>query len=853
MLLALLIPTQASQQLTGNYIQAAYDDEGVWNDTDSLGEGLEFDNTGAGTSFCDFTYPGTPWTHVQAEWDQSSSSEDYYVNSTYGATATAVSETDASTASEMVSIHEWTMGDLSVTKVEIWGVSDTIMSVNYIVTNNGTDDATDFRIIHAIDPDQDANSCTSSSSSYNTYNSVEDLDTDGNDDMVQSVGPYSDWTIGFYGCDSSDTYGHNSSWDRDADATLTDYAGASGDYAMYWRHDEATIVAGDTITFGFLVTMADNEADAQTNVLAASTCGSVDADGDGFISSSYGGDDCDDSDASTYPGAAELDSTTDCMTDVDGDGYGEESPATGVTAGTDCDDSDSSISPAGTETTGDGVDSDCDGTEVCWADDDGDSYGDASSTVSSSDTDCDDAGEADDDDDCDDASDTTYPGAAEYDSSTDCLSDADEDGYGDSSATGDVTAGTDCDDDDADIYPGATETVADGVDDDCDGGDTCYTDDDGDSYGDTDTVDSSDLDCTDAGEADDSEDCDDTDADAYPGSAELDSTTDCMADADGDGYGDDDPATGVTAGTDCDDSTSAAYPGADEYCDGIDNDCDDEIDEDDSLDVSTWYADTDTDSYGDPGVSDIDCDQPSGYVADNTDCDDTNPDAWPGATEIPYDGIDQDCDGSDWCDVDGDGYAAVECGGDDCDDSDAEIHPGATEIWYDGVDQDCDAWSDYDADGDGYDSASYGGEDCDDADDATYPGAPDEPYDGIINDCDDADEYDQDGDGYLGGDEGDDCDDANSDINPGATEDWYDGVDQDCDGNDDDQDGDGVPVDLDCDDEDPDVGEACDSGDTGLGGEYLGGTCQGCATGTPAGGLAALALMGLALLRRRRD
>ncbi len=155
MLLALLIPSQASQQLTGDYIQAAYDDEGVWNDTDSLGEGLEFDSTGAGTSFCDFTYPGTPWTHVEAEWDQSGSSEDYYVNSTYGATATAVSETDASTSSEMVSIHAWTMGDLSVTKVEIWEVSGTVISINYVVTNDGTDDATDFRIIHAVDPDQD--------------------------------------------------------------------------------------------------------------------------------------------------------------------------------------------------------------------------------------------------------------------------------------------------------------------------------------------------------------------------------------------------------------------------------------------------------------------------------------------------------------------------------------------------------------------------------------------------------------------------------------------------------------------------------------------------------------------------
>ena len=49
----------------------------------------------------------------------------------------------------------------------------------------------------------------------------------------------------------------------------------------------------------------------------------------------------------------------------------------------------------------------------------------------------------------------------------------------------------------------------------------------------------------------------------------------------------------------------------------------------------------------------------------------------------------------------------------DCDDADADAWPGAAEIWYDGQDEGCDGGSDYDADGDGQDSATYGGEDCD--------------------------------------------------------------------------------------------------------------------------------------------
>ncbi|MES2639054.1 MAG: MopE-related protein, partial [Myxococcota bacterium] len=159
---------------------------------------------------------------------------------------------------------------------------------------------------------------------------------------------------------------------------------------------------------------------------------------------------------------------------------------------------------------------------------------------------------------------------------------------------------------------------------------------------------------------------------------------------------------------------------------------------------------------------------------------------YPGATEVWYDGTDQDCDGSD-DDQDGDGYARA----DDCSDTDAAINPGAAEVWYDGTDQDCDG-NDDDQDGDGYARV----DDCADADAAVNPGAAEVWYDGTDQDCDGNDD-DQDADGYA---LADDCDDTDAAVNPGAAEAWYDGTDQDCDGNDDDRDLDGSRVDADCDD-----------------------------------------------------
>ncbi|MCP4920524.1 MAG: hypothetical protein GY913_26800 [Proteobacteria bacterium] len=145
-------------------------------------------------------------------------------------------------------------------------------------------------------------------------------------------------------------------------------------------------------------------------------------------------------------------------------------------------------------------------------------------------------------------------------------------------------------------------------------------------------------------------------------------------------------------------------------------------------------ADSEAQLDNEPGCADRDEDTHTDVACGGDDCNDNDPSVHPGADEIPYDGLDQDCDGQDLADVDGDGYEGD--GGLDCDDEDPDIHPGADEVAKDGIDQDCDGVDDLDGDGDGFDDEAFGGEDCDDEDPSVHPDAHDWMSDGVDADCD---------------------------------------------------------------------------------------------------------------------
>ena len=320
-------------------------------------------------------------------------------------------------------------------------------------------------------------------------------------------------------------------------------------------------------------------------------------------------------------------------------------------------------------------------------------------------------------------------------------------------------------------------------------------------------------------------------------------------DFDGDGEPDDE---------DCAPQDATIYTGApDPYGDGIDSDCDNCASGGDGID-------RDCDGY--PANADLSLEDRARY-----DCNDNDPETNPDATDIPNDGLDQDCDDEDCVDLDGDG----ECAGiNDCDDDDPLVYLGAEEL-ADCIDHDCDglqsegtAATDDDSDGscEGVDLgqglqccdptqevgdcddddpaanlndldgdevntcgedgvADSGDEDCDDGDDDRAPGMA-EICDDKDNDCDDAlppNEVDTDGDGWALC-EGD-CDDEDASRRPGDLDfDGFSTCTDDC------NDGDPTltPVDADldgfstctgeCDDSNPTVypgaAELCDGLDT---------------------------------------
>ena len=463
--------------------------------------------------------------------------------------------------------------------------------------------------------------------------------------------------------------------------------------------------------------------------------------------------DCDDADASTYPGASQVcdGKNNDCShtgwPDLNGTNEYDDDDDTFTECSEDCDDADETMYPGATQLC-DGKNNDC--SDPNWPDlpaDEKDNDGDHFSKCQG---------------DCNNSNASIYPDAPQIcdGKNNDCnhpnwpgLAGTNEyDDDGDSYEE----CENDCDDADSSVYPGASQ-VCDGKNNDCSDvnwpnlNGTNEYDYDGDTF----------TECT--------NDCDGNDPSVYPGASQVcDGKNNDCSDANwpnlnGTNEYDDDTDTFMECAGDCNDADVSVYPGATQVCDGKNNDCND----------PNWPNLNGTNEYDDDTDTLTEC---------SGDCDDGDASVYPGASQV-CDGKNNDCSDPGWPsvpldEVDNDSDALAECQG-DCNDADASVYPGAPQVC-DGKNNDCNDpnWpnlngtNDYDDDTDTFTECTG---DCNDEDASVYPGAS-QVCDGKNNDCNDpswpnltgTNEYDDDTDTFT--ECAADCNDADASVYPGASQ-----------------------------------------------------------------------------------
>jgi len=208
---------------TGNGLEVAYNEHGLWNDT-TIGQGLEYNGI-------PISYPGIPWQQVSIAYNNIVQGQGNFSFYDWNLQVPVVGHTGGSGFGDIGSTTVWNAGDLRIMKEESWLEEGKVMKIDVTVTNECCEDVKDFIFMHAVDSDQDQ----TFNGAYSTLNGALPMQS-----FAFSAGLYSGLTTSYGVCDRNKQDVGHTRWDSSPFAPFSTVLSLADD-TMHIRHHEPLI------------------------------------------------------------------------------------------------------------------------------------------------------------------------------------------------------------------------------------------------------------------------------------------------------------------------------------------------------------------------------------------------------------------------------------------------------------------------------------------------------------------------------------------------------------------------------------------------------------------------------------